>query len=90
MSGTRSRSRRTKAEIEAFDFKVYRIALRVQPATCRQIYYRAVVAGIVDKDDRGYRLVCKSLTRHRCRPVWGGTGALGPHPGPLAPRTWDR
>ncbi len=45
------------------------IARKVQPATCRQIYYRAVVAELVAKDDRGYRLVCESLSRQR----WAGT-----------------
>ena len=62
MSGRR---RRTRAEIEAFDAMVCSITRRVHPATCRQIYYRAVVAGIVAKDDRGYRLVCESLSRQR-------------------------
>lgn len=66
MSG---RVRRTRAEIEAFDTSVALIAERVRPATCRQVYYRAVVAELVDKDARGYRLVCESLARQR----WAGS-----------------
>lgn len=65
MSG---RYRRTRAEIERFDADVRKIARRVQPATARQVYYRAVVAQIVTKDDRGYRWVCESLSRQR----WAG------------------
>jgi hypothetical protein len=64
-----TRHRRTNAEIEAFDSAVHAIAERVQPATCRQIYYRAVVADLVAKDDRGYRLILESLSRQR----WAGS-----------------
>jgi hypothetical protein len=64
-------ARRTKAEIRTFDNNIFLIVADVKPATCRQIYYRAVVAGLVAKDDRGYRLVCESLSRLR----WDGAVA---------------
>ena len=63
-----TRARRTRAEIEAFDDAVRDIAERVQPATARQVYYRSVVAGLVEKDHRGYRWVVESLVRQR----WSG------------------
>lgn len=62
-----TRIRRTNAEIDLFDGAIRSITEKVQPATCRQIYYRAAVARLVTKGDSGYRLVCESLYRQR----WG-------------------
>lgn len=47
--------------------KLTEIAEEVKPATVRQIYYRAVVANLVTKDDSGYQKVAKALTRLRLR-----------------------
>ncbi len=51
------RSRATKAEME--------LVRENQPATVRNIYYRAVVAGIVSKNDAGYRKVQRDLVEMR-------------------------
>lgn len=67
-STKKRRRRRTDAEIQEFDDAVRSILEPVQPATVRQVYYRAVVAGLVDKDKRGRRWVGESLARSR----WNG------------------
>ncbi|HET9326429.1 MAG TPA: hypothetical protein VFQ05_06650 [Candidatus Eisenbacteria bacterium] len=49
------RARRTKAEIEAFRTNIFDIVAEHQPCSGRQIYYRAVVAALIDKDTAGSR-----------------------------------
>jgi hypothetical protein len=44
------RRRSTKAEMDAFRRAVWGLAERYRPLTGRQLYYRAVVAGLVEKD----------------------------------------
>lgn len=57
--GTTSRS--TKAEMELRRTTLLEIAREVQPASVRHIYYRAVVAGLVEKKETGYRKVQRQL-----------------------------
>lgn len=55
------RKRRTRAELEQLDGALYALARDHQPATVRQIYYRAVVAYLCDKTQAGYNLVQRRL-----------------------------
>jgi hypothetical protein len=54
--------RSTRAEVEARRSGLYRIAERSAPATVRQIYYLATVAGLVPKTEDGYQIVKTDLT----------------------------
>lgn len=59
--GTGTTSRSTKAEMELRRTTLLEIAREVQPASVRHIYYRAVVAGLVEKKETGYRKVQRQL-----------------------------
>lgn len=54
-SPSRQRGRKTKAETAAFNDAIWEICAINQPLSARQCYYRAVVAGLVDKDTAGSR-----------------------------------
>ena len=54
-SSSRQRGRKTKAETAAFNDAIWEICAINQPLSARQCYYRAVVAGLVDKDTAGSR-----------------------------------
>ncbi|WP_329103184.1 hypothetical protein [Streptomyces sp. NBC_01439] len=54
-ASTVKRTRRTKAQLQAFHDAIHDIAAEHQPCSGRQIYYRAVVAGLIDKDSAGSR-----------------------------------
>jgi hypothetical protein len=54
--------RSTKAEVEARRAALCRIAEQSAPATVRQIYYLATVAGLVPKTEDGYQIVKTDLT----------------------------
>jgi hypothetical protein len=49
------RSRRTKAEIDALREAMYEIAREDHPVTVRQVFYRMVSAGLVDKREAEYK-----------------------------------
>ena len=45
------RKRRTKAGLEQLDLALADIVAEIQPATVRQVFYQAVVRGLVPKDE---------------------------------------
>jgi hypothetical protein len=58
--------RRTREELEALDRELAEIVAEVEPATVRQVFYQAVVRGLVPKDEaRGYKLVQRRLVALR-------------------------
>ncbi len=60
------RPRRTLAELEALDYALAEIVSEIEPATVRQVFYQAVVRGLVPKDEaRGYKLVQRRLVKLR-------------------------
>ncbi len=60
------RERRSKGEIEALDTALAEIVCEVAPATVRQVFYQAVVRGLVLKSEtRGYRVVQRRLLKLR-------------------------
>lgn len=68
VNGTRTikRRRRTREEIEALDEAIVGIVAEIEPATVRQVFYQAVVRGLVEKNEtRGYRVVQRRLLKLR-------------------------
>lgn len=63
--GPRTTKRSTKAEMEFRRTTLLEIASEAKPASVRHIYYRAVVAGLVEKKETGYRKVQRELLRLR-------------------------
>lgn len=60
------RKRRTKSELRALDDELVEIVAEIEPATVRQVFYQAVVAGLVPKDEaKGYRVVQRRLVELR-------------------------
>ena len=59
------RVRSTKAEVESRRSALYGLAEQAAPATVRQIYYLATVAGLVPKTENGYAMVQTDLTLMR-------------------------
>ncbi len=60
------RARRTRAELEGLDLALAAIVAEIEPATVRQVFYQAVVRGLVPKDEaRGYKLVQRRLVKLR-------------------------
>ncbi len=60
------RSRRTRAELAELDWSLAEIVAEIEPATVRQIFYQAVVRGLVPKDEaKGYKLVQRRLVKLR-------------------------
>jgi hypothetical protein len=60
------RARRTKAELVEFNRELYRIVEANQPVSDRNVYYRAVSAGLIDKDTaatkrRNYQKVIRAI-----------------------------
>jgi hypothetical protein len=56
------RVRATKAEVENRRASLYEIVANIRPATVRQVFYQATVAGVVDKTEAGYNKVQTDLT----------------------------
>ena len=56
------RHRATRAEVEARRNALCEIVKRLRPATVRQVFYQASVAGIVEKTEAGYDKVQTDLT----------------------------
>lgn len=66
--GTSTARRRSKSELEELDATLAEIVAEIEPATVRQVFYQAVVHGLVPKDEtRGYRLVQRRLLSLRER-----------------------
>lgn len=62
----RQRRRRSQAELKALDGALAEIVAEIEPATVRQVFYQAVVRGLVPKDEaRGYKLVQRRLLKLR-------------------------
>jgi hypothetical protein len=59
------RARSTKAEVEQRRVLLYAIVAGSKPATVRQVYYLATVAGLVPKTENGYDMVQTDLTLMR-------------------------
>lgn len=60
------RRRRTRGELERLDLDLCDIVAEIKPATVRQVFYQAVVAGLVPKDEaKGYKLVQRRLVALR-------------------------
>jgi hypothetical protein len=51
------KKRRSKNELEELDAALYKLIRDHAPCTVRQVYYRAVVAFLCDKNEAGYNLV---------------------------------
>jgi hypothetical protein len=64
-AGLIKRARSTKAEVERRRAAFYDLVEGAQPATVRQIYYLATVAGLVPKTENGYNIVQTDLTLMR-------------------------
>jgi hypothetical protein len=64
-SHTKTRTRATAAEMAARKAEILRLAREHQPASVRNIYYRAVVEGIVPKTNAGYAKVQRALVELR-------------------------
>jgi hypothetical protein len=61
----RNKHRRLKSETEEFERALLNIVEEQYPMTVRQIYYQAVVRGLVKKTDQGYNDVELALVRMR-------------------------
>jgi hypothetical protein len=61
------RTRSTKAEVERRRCALVDIVAEARPATVRQVYYLATVAGLVPKTENGYDIVQADLTWLRRR-----------------------
>lgn len=61
MASHTNRTRATRAQMEARHNALIDLAAEHAPATSRQLYYRSVVAGIVDKTESGYTKVQRAL-----------------------------
>jgi hypothetical protein len=59
------RHRSTKAQVTARRNKLFELAYEAAPCTVRNIYYRAVVAGLVPKTQAGYARVQRDLAEMR-------------------------
>lgn len=59
------RRRSTSGEMAALEASLYNIALAQKPMTVRQCYYRATVAGLIDKTEAGYKQVQRILADMR-------------------------
>ncbi|MGP8193384.1 MAG: hypothetical protein ACLQLT_12275 [Methylovirgula sp.] len=59
------KTRSTKADVERRRDALYDIVAESRPATVRQVYYLATVAGLVPKTENGYAMVQTDLTLMR-------------------------
>lgn len=59
------RSRRSKSEMNSFRNCLYELAARYSPLTVRQLFYRAVAAGVVDKTQNAYKGIVRTMTALR-------------------------
>jgi hypothetical protein len=59
------RSRASQTEMAELESALYSIVLAQKPMTVRQAYYRATVAGLIDKTEAGYKRVQRVLADMR-------------------------
>jgi hypothetical protein len=61
-----TKSRRTKAAVQAIRDAVYEIVARYQPMTVRQVFYQLVTRGVIAKTEAEYKTtVCRLLVQMR-------------------------
>lgn len=61
-----TRSRRTKADMQAIRDVIYEVLAEYQPMTVRQVYYQLVSRGAIDKTEAEYKTtVCRLLVEMR-------------------------
>jgi hypothetical protein len=60
------RARRTQSEILDIKFAIHRLLAAEHPMTVRQVFYRLVSAGVIDKTEAQYKsTICRLLTEMR-------------------------
>ena len=59
----RGRRRRSSADMETLDSALVKLAQKHKPATIRQLYYQAVVDGLIPKNEAAYRTIFRALRR---------------------------
>ena len=60
------RKRRSQLEIDYLECQIYYLLKEDAPMTCRQIYYRLVSAGLIDKTENEYKnTTCRLLVKMR-------------------------
>ncbi len=59
------RFRRSKADMESIRVELFQLIRGDQPMTVRQVYYRAVSAGAIDKTEAEYKSICRLLAEMR-------------------------
>lgn len=57
--------RRSTAQLETLKAELYEIAKRGKPCTVRNVYYRAVSAGLIEKTEHEYKAVGRALVQMR-------------------------
>ena len=62
------RRRRTRAEVEALDQVIVSVTRDNRPATLRQLFYRLVSLGVIEKTENQYKAIGRRLTELR----WSG------------------
>lgn len=63
---SRRRKRRTKADMVSLCDDLFEIVEANRPCTCRQVFYRAVSAGVIPKTETAYKsIVCRLLAKMR-------------------------
>lgn len=61
----RKRVRRTDAQIAELDERLYELVAGEHPVSVRRVFYAATVAGLVAKEEKGYKLVQREVLRLR-------------------------
>lgn len=64
-SPTKRRKRRTKAEMAVIRGAIYDLLAEDHPMTVRQVYYRLVSMGVIEKTEAEYQTVCRLLAEMR-------------------------
>lgn len=63
------RSRRTKAQVSDLKLSIYGELHDAHPQTVRQLYYRLVSAGVIEKTEPAYKMLCR-MTADMRREGW--------------------
>ena len=68
----RGRRRRSSADMETLDSALVKLAQKHKPATIRQLYYQAVVDGLIPKNEAAYRTISERyvVLREQERVPW--------------------
>lgn len=64
-TGSKKGYRRSKAQIEQLQGDLYQITFEGRPCTVRNVFYRGVAKGIVDKTEHEYKAVGRNLVQMR-------------------------